>query len=227
MRRQLTTIASWILLVIGLALVIVPLVLGVPAKANAGADMMADFKPIMQPTSVQTTKDYLAQFHIMRDDFVPAITPAAVQRFQGYLKAMQAMYGDFQKLLPGLAGQMGMTPEQLQAFLGQSAPGVAAGMQSFPAMGQDFQAVVGMMQKDVDIVQNMPKYLQHYDDLVARMDGNVGNFEKANGLPMRLMPWMFIVPGAIIALLAAVQLIAACPRVASAVSSARPRPGTA
>lgn len=31
-------------------------------------------------------------------------------------------------------------------------------------MDESFAAVVGMMEKDVDIIQNMPFYLAHYDD---------------------------------------------------------------
>lgn len=205
--RLLSLSTAGVLLVIGLALVIIPFVIGVPGKASAGASMMDDFDPIMQPQSVQVTKDYLEKFHIMRDDFVPAITPESVERFQGYLQTMDAMYGGFQALLPALASQLGMTPEEFQAYLGQEAPGVAQGLQAFPAMGQDFQGVVGMMDKDVDIVQNMPKYLAHYDDLVARMDSNVANFDKANGLPMGLMPWMLVGLGAIIAILAALELV--------------------
>jgi hypothetical protein len=204
--RILNVGAAGILLIIGLVLVIFPLVINVPGKASAGSNMMTDFKPIMAPDQVQVTKDYLAQFHIMKDDFVPAITPDAVTRFQGYLVLMQAMYGDFQKVLPLFAAQLNTTPEQFQAVLAQAAPGVTQGLAKFPAMGQDFAAVVAMMDKDVNIVQGMPTYLDHYDNLVARMDRNVGNYDQANGLPMGLMPWMFIGPGALIAVLAAVQL---------------------
>ena len=215
-QRILNLSTAGILLVIGLALVIIPFAIDVPGKASAGSDMMNDFEPIMAPDQVQVTKDYLEKFHTMRDDFVPAITPEAVVRFQGYLQTMQAMYGDFQTLLPALAGQLGVTPEQFQALLTQQAPGVAQGLEQFPAMGQDFAGVVAIMEKDVDIVQGMPTYLDHYDNLVARMDRNVDNFDQANGLPMGLMPWMFIGPGVLIALLAAAQLAATFLRVVRA-----------
>lgn len=206
--RFLSVSTSGVLLIIGLALVILPLVIGVPGKASAGSDMMNDFEPIMAPDQVQVTKDYLEKFHTMRDDFVPAITPESVALFQGYLQTFQTMYRDFQALLPALAAQLGATPEQFQASLAQQAPGVAAGLQQFPAMGEDFAGVVGLMEKDVGIVQGMPAYLDHYDDLVLRMDRNVDNFDKANGLPMGLMPWMFVGPGVLIVLLAAAQFAA-------------------
>jgi hypothetical protein len=196
--------------------------LDVPGRASAGSDMMDDFEPIMAPAEVEVTKDYLDQFHIMRDDFVPAITPEAVTTFQGYLATMDAMYADFNTLLPALAQQSGMTPEELQAALPEMAPGVAQGLEEFPAMGQDFAQVVGMMEQDVDIVQNMPVYLDHYDDLVARMDGNVGNFEEASALPMDLMPWMFIGPGVVITVLAAGQLVVAFRREGGESSRSRP-----
>jgi hypothetical protein len=206
--RSLALVTAAILLVIGLALVITPLAIDVPGRASAGSDMMDDFAPIMAREEVEVTKDYLEKFHVMRDDFVPAMTPEAVARFQGYLGTMDAMYADFGTLVPTLAEGMGMTPNELQAALPAMAPGVAAGMEQFPAMGEDFSGVAGMMEADLDIVQGMPTYLAHYDDLVARMDRNVANFEEANGLPMGLMPWMFIGPGLVIAVLAVVQLVA-------------------
>ncbi len=208
MTRILNLGTAGVLFLIGIILVVVPLAINVPGKADAGSDMMADFKPIMAPDQVQVTKDYLAKFHTMKDDFVPNITPATVIKFQGYLQLMQAMYDDFQKVLPLFAAQLNMTPEQFQAVLAQAAPGVTQGLAQFPSMGQDFAVVVGMMDKDVNIVQGLPTYLDHYDNMVLRMDRNVENYHQANGLPMGLLPWMFIGPGAVIALLAAVQLFA-------------------
>ena len=206
MHQRNSVIVSTLLLVIGLALIVVPFAIDVPGKASAGSSVMSDFEPIMQPDQVQTTDAYLAKFHIMKDDFVPAVTPDSVARFQGYLQTMQAMYGDIQVVFPALAAQMGMTPQQFQAYLAQSAPGLSKGLQEFPAMGQDFAGVVGVMSKDTDIVQGMPTYLAHYDNLVARMDRNVTNFDQANSLPMNSMPWMFVGPGVAITLLALIQL---------------------
>ncbi len=208
MRQRSTVISSIFLLVIGLALIVVPFALNVPGKASAGSAVMSDFEPIMAPGQVKITKDYLAEFHTMRDDFVPAITPASVALFQSYLQTMQGMYGDMQTLFPALAAQMGMTPQQFQAYLAQAAPGLSKGLQAFPDMGKDFAGVVSLMGKDQAIVQGMPTYLAHYDNLVARMDRNVNNFDQANALPMGAMPWMFVGPGVAITLLALIQLAA-------------------
>ena len=48
----------WPILLIGLALVVVPFAIGLPGKAAAGQRMLNDFRPVMQPASVQQTADY-------------------------------------------------------------------------------------------------------------------------------------------------------------------------
>ena len=45
----------WAVLVVGLALVIMPLALGLPGKSAAGQRMLNNFRPIMQPDQVQVT----------------------------------------------------------------------------------------------------------------------------------------------------------------------------
>jgi hypothetical protein len=48
----------WAVLVIGAALVVAPLAMGMPGKAAAGQRMLNDFHPLMQQASVQKTADY-------------------------------------------------------------------------------------------------------------------------------------------------------------------------
>ena len=53
--------------------------------------MVDDFRPIMQPASVQKTADYYAIFDGFETAFRPVMTEQAVTQFQGYMQGMAAM----------------------------------------------------------------------------------------------------------------------------------------
>ena len=65
----------------------------------------------------------------------------------------------------------------------QQFPGVATGMNQMDKMGQDFSTVITVM------------------------DRNVENFQKADQLPMRTMPWFFIIAGGALIVLSGAQLL--------------------
>jgi hypothetical protein len=48
----------WPILAIGVVLVVMPFAIGLPGKAAAGERMMNDFRPLMQPASVEKTASY-------------------------------------------------------------------------------------------------------------------------------------------------------------------------
>ncbi|MHB1361751.1 MAG: hypothetical protein ACYCW5_04020 [Thermoleophilia bacterium] len=150
-------VLSVIILLVGIALIIAPFGYKMFDRASAGADMMKAFEPVLTRPNVTT--------------------------FQGHMRTFGGMQQDMNKMLPALAQQMGMTPDQLNQMLGQQFPGVANGMQQMDKMGQDFSTVITVM------------------------DQNVDNFQKADQLPMRTMPWFFIVAGVALVVLAGAQLL--------------------
>lgn len=218
--RRLQSIGSVLLFVIGLGMVVVPLALGMPRKANAGADMMNDFRPIMQPDFAAASTRYYADMSTMGRDFEPIITRPGIERYKSYLGTTQSAAGDFAKLTATIAQLLGMSPAQFQAILGQQAPGLANATGQFTQMSGDLSAALGVMQRDVTIVQNVPAMIDHFDQVVPAMNRNTDNFAQAQSLPMRQLPWMFIVPGLIIMAIAGLQLAAAYRR--RAVVSPRP-----
>ena len=119
----------------------------------------------------------------MMKSFEPVLTRPNVTTFQGHMQTFAAMSGDINKMMPALAQQMSMTQDGLNQMLGQQFPGVAKGMQQVDTMGKDFNMVITVM------------------------DQNVDNFQKANQLPMRNMPWFFIAAGGVIVVLAGAQLL--------------------
>lgn len=154
---KVNKILSIIILLVGIALIVTPFAYKMFDRAPAGADMMADFEPVLTRPNVTT--------------------------FQGHMETFAAIQADMQQMIPAFAQAMGMTEEQLNQMIQQQFPGLAEGMQQMDKMGEDFNMVITVM------------------------DNNVENFQKANELPMRNMPWFFIIAGAIIVVLAGAQLL--------------------
>src|SRR5712691_1437037 len=104
----------WAVLAIGLALVIAPLAMGMPAKAAAGQRMMSGFQPIMQPDQVKTTAYYYNQVFVPLGTVTPMMSAQNLAKFQAYLKGFGGVQTDAAKLVPLLAQAMKMTPAQIQ-----------------------------------------------------------------------------------------------------------------
>ncbi|HEX9260065.1 MAG TPA: hypothetical protein VF855_11050 [Acidimicrobiales bacterium] len=198
----------WALLVIGLALVAAPFVIGLPDKADGGQKMMNDFRPIMQAEQVQKTSDYYYDVFVPLGEVAPAFNDETAAKFRGYLEGMAAMGADVQRMIPDLAKAMGMTTEQMQQLLATQYPAMAALLQQMPQMAQDFDGMVTMMEDNTDIFGQVPAGLKHYEPLVTTMQGNVENYDKIDGLPpFTWFTWFFVLPGLLIAGLALVGLV--------------------
>ena len=66
-----------------------------------------------------------------------------------------------------------------------------------------FGGLLGTMQQNVGISSQVPAGLAHYKPLVTTMQANVGNYKSVTALPsFRLFTWFFVVPGALLVLLA-------------------------
>ena len=171
----------WPVLAIGIALVVLPLAIGLPSKASHGQSMIDEFNPIMQPANVETTVDYY------NETFVP-LRPVA----EGGIAAG----AEAPELIGALAQQLGMSPAQVQQFLGAE----------FPATAQ----LLGNLPKLEPVFEGVPPGLDHYQPLVNTMDNNVTNYEKIDSLPnFRLFMWFFIAPGLLLVLLSGRALLAA------------------
>lgn len=181
----------WSVLVIGIALVIAPFAISLPAKSAAGERMMADFQPIMRADQVKTTAYYYNQVFTPLGKVVPAMSKENVDRFNGYVTGLKSI-----KLQPAQAAQMRTQyPQLAQLFAGM------------PTMVKDFDQVIALMQANEQIFAQVPPGLKHYGPLVTAMQGNVEDFKQINSLPdFRLFTWFFVVPGTLLVLLAAYGL---------------------
>src|SRR6266508_2181232 len=216
----------WAVLAIGLGLVIAPLALGLPGKTAAGQRMMSGFQPIMQRDQVATTARYYNQVFVPLGKVTPMMSAANVAKFQTYLKGFGGMQTDAAKLVPMLAQALHMTPAQVRALMGTQLPSMAAMLENLPAMPRDFGGLLGTMQQNVGIFSQVPAGLAHYEPLVTTMQTNVDNYKQVNSLPdFRLFTVFFVVPGALLVLLAGAGLFG--DRLATRVSfhhHARPTP---
>jgi hypothetical protein len=198
----------WAVLAIGLALVIAPLALSLPGKAAAGQRMLNGFQPIMQPNQVKTTAYYYNQVFVPLGTVTPMMSAANLATFQAYLKGFAGVQTDAAKLVPMLAQALHMTPARVQALMGKQLPSLAAMLQNLPAMQRDFDGLLGTMQQNVRIFDQVPAGLKHYQPLVTTMQANVNNYKQVNSLPdFRLFTVFFVVPGALLILLAGIGLL--------------------
>ena len=111
-------------LVVGLLLLVLPMALSLPGKAADADKLNANLKPVY--------------------------TQALVDNAKGALGTIGAMGAEMQtKMLPALATQLKMSPEQLQAFLGSNFPATAKALQTMPASMGRFNGLVNVFEKNL------------------------------------------------------------------------------
>jgi len=144
--------------VVGLLLVAAPMALSLPGKASDADQLNANLKPVY--------------------------TQALVDSATKSLGALGAMGKEMQTgMLPALAVQLKMSPEQLQAFLGTN----------FPATAQ--------------ALQTMPASMARFNGLVKVFDQNLGNYETLKPVGLARLILILMVAGGLVAALGAVTVV--------------------
>lgn len=145
-------------IVLGLLLVVLPILLTLPTKAADADKLNANLKPVY--------------------------TQALVTNAKGALSTIGAMGDEMQtKMLPALATQLNMTPEQLQTFLATN----------FPVTAQ--------------ALQTMPTSMARFNGLVNVFDKNLPNYNTLKPVGLARLIWTLIFAGALVAGLGAMATI--------------------
>lgn len=199
----------WAVLVVGAALLVTPFAIGLPGRAAGGERMIDAFEPIMDEGNVQLTADYYYDVFVPLGDVVPAMSQENVDRFNGYVAGFAALGVDAEQMVPALSAAMGMPESDVQAYMASEFPAMSAMLQNLPAMESDFTGLLGLMGSNVAIFEQVPAGLDHYEPLVTTMQEQRENYDDVAGLPdFRLFTWFFVVPGALLVVIALVGLFA-------------------
>ena len=111
-------------IIVGLLLLLAPIALSLPSKAVNADQLNTNLKPVY--------------------------TQALVTNATGALATIGAMGTEMQtKMLPALATQLKMTPQQLQTFLGSNFPATAQALQTMPASMERFNGLVKVFDKNL------------------------------------------------------------------------------
>ena len=198
----------WAVLLVGVMLIAAPFAMGLPDKAEGGQQMIDAFGPIMDPDNVDTTVTYYYDVFVPLGEVVPAMTQENIDRFNGYLAGFTALGVDAENMVPALAAAMQMPEEDVQAFMGQQFPAMSGMLQGLPQMESDFAGLLGLMESNVAVFEQVPAGLDHYEPLVTTMEAEVENYDKVASLPdFRLFTWFFVIPGLLLVGIAAAGLL--------------------
>jgi hypothetical protein len=138
--------------IVGAALIAVPLILSMPHKAS-----YAD---------------------TMNDNLKPVYTHSLITQANSSITTLSAMGTEMQqKMLPDLATQLKMTPDQLNAFMGENFPATSAAL------------------------QGLPDSLGRFQNLVTTFDGRLSDYNTLKPVSFVPIVWFMIGGGAALFLL--------------------------
>jgi hypothetical protein len=139
---------------LGLGVILTTLVISTPAKTRAADRLNDAVRPLFTTQSATQAREYVTTLQAMDTQLT-------------------------QQALPGLAGQLHVTPQQLTTTLAANFPTVATGLQQLPAI------------------------LGRIDAVVTALNGNVHNFQLGDALPTKDLAttnveWQFAIPAALL-----------------------------
>ncbi|HXA29466.1 MAG TPA: hypothetical protein VN193_12070 [Candidatus Angelobacter sp.] len=143
-------------MLIGAFLIVLPVATSLPSKSDASGSMMTAFRPQM--------------------------TDAALAQGRADQQTMAAMGDQLNNaMIPALAAQMQMTPQQLSSYLAANFPATGKGMAALPSM------------------------LPFFTNLQDTMQAQQANFQQADQIPTGFLPpttmtVLFVIPGVLLVL---------------------------
>jgi hypothetical protein len=156
--------------------------IGLAALVVVGAIMAIGARVIDLPAKAQGVDN-------LTNSFRPAFRSAEIRTTREQMDTVKAMAAELrEKTLPALAQALNMTPAELQGFLGSNFPAVAKG------------------------IGELDRSLPYFDNLVSGLEAHDRDFHLADAIPTKnlpatVVPWLFILPGSVAAILAFAALV--------------------
>jgi hypothetical protein len=84
-----------------------------------------------------------------------------IDKSNGHIAGFYALAADAEAMIPALTGAMNLSTEQVQAFMGEQFPAMTQMLQGLPQMQDDFNALIGLMEANVEVFEEVPGGLAH------------------------------------------------------------------
>ncbi|MGB5168066.1 MAG: hypothetical protein WBP49_06630, partial [Acidimicrobiia bacterium] len=144
------TTVPWIITIAGLLAIAAGVMLFMPGRVWAilaavlGAALLITTFALSLPQKAADADE-------LNDNLKPIYTQELIDGAEGSLVVVAAMGEEMQtKMLPDLAAQLGLSPDELNAFLGENFPATAAALQTMPDSLQRFEGFVGIFAMNLD-----------------------------------------------------------------------------
>jgi hypothetical protein len=140
----------WIILLSGLAAIIVGILMFIPGRTwpivavVLGAGLVIITFALNLPQKAADADE-------LNENLTPIYTQELIDGATASLGVVSAMGAQMQtEMLPDLAAQLGMSPDELNQFLGENFPATAAAMQTMPEALERFEGFVGVFAANLD-----------------------------------------------------------------------------
>lgn len=144
------TTVPWIITIAGILAIAVGVMLFMPGRiwgilaVVLGAALLIGTFALSLPQKASDADE-------LNDNLTPIYTQELIDGASASLAVVAAMGEEMQtKMLPDLAAQLGMSPEELNAFMGANFPATAAAMQNMPDSVERFEGFVGIFAANLD-----------------------------------------------------------------------------
>ncbi len=144
------TTVPWIITISGLLAIAAGVMLFMPGRVWAILTVVLG-AVLLIATFALNLPQKAADADELNENLTPIYTQELIDGATGSLAIIGAMGQEMQtKMLPDLAAALGMSPDELNAFMGENFPATAAAMQSMPDSLPRFEGFVGVFAMNLD-----------------------------------------------------------------------------
>ena len=144
------TTVPWIITISALLAIVIGVMLFMPGRVWPIAAIVLG-AALVVTTFALNLPQKAADADELNENLTPIYTQELIDGAEGSLVVVAAMGEEMQtKMLPDLAAQLGMSPDELNAFLGENFPATAAALQTMPDSLQRFEGFVGIFAMNLD-----------------------------------------------------------------------------